>query len=397
MKNLSDAEKWKILVESGASDRQAVQKLGGAYMVNVIEQLPSDAAAELMRSLPKDFQEKILLDLNLQKAKEVREILSYPLKTAGALMAKEFLLIPLDANIKEATAYLQSIPQERKGKVPYIYVLDKEGKPHGVIQVRDLIFYSPQTPVKEVMKSPATTVSAKTPQSEIIKLFEKQRLLALPVLDEAGKLTGVIRIDNALDAAQKQAANQIAKMVGTDAEEIKTKSVLRILKLRLPWLFVSIVSGLTCAFITEFFQHSIATVATLFLFIPVILGLSESTAVQGATIVVRNLTLGNLTTKDIGGIFIREIAVGVFIGMICSVIVGIVAYIWQGNYLVGMALAASMAVTISISALIGLILPLVFRTLKIDPATASGPLVLAICDLQTLFVYFSLSAMILKG
>jgi magnesium transporter len=186
-------------------------------------------------------------------------------------------------------------------------------------------------------------------------------------------------------------------MVGTEAEEIKATSVLKILSLRLPWLFVSIVSGLTCAFITDFFQHNIQAIAALFLFIPVILGLSESTAVQGATIVVRNLTLGDLSLKDLGGIFIREISVGIFIGMICSVIVGVVAYIWQGNYLVGMALAASMALTISISALIGLILPIVFKTFKIDPAMASGPLVLAICDLQTLFVYFSLSGIILKG
>ena len=126
-----------------------------------------------------------------------------------------------------------------------------------------------------------------------------------------------------------------------------------------------------------------------------VLGISESTGVQGATIVVRNMVLGNSSFRELSAILVRETAAGVFIGIICGSIVGTIAYFWKTSILLGVALAVSMACTIFISGVIGLSLPILFRRFKIDPAIASGPLVLAICDIQTLVVYFSLSGWVL--
>lgn len=159
---------------------------------------------------------------------------------------------------------------------------------------------------------------------------------------------------------------------------------------------MSIASGLLCAFISGFFQQSIQTIAVLFLFVPVVLGLSESTGIQGATIVVRNLALGRVSLKDLGALFLREVAVGAAIGLVCGVIVGFAASFWKADGLLGLAVGSSMALAITVSGLIGLLLPVLFRHFKIDPAIASGPLVLAICDLQTLLVYFGVAGIILS-
>ncbi len=373
-----------------------LDQLGVAYMLNVVSQLGTDAAADLLHHFPEDFREKILAGLDQDKTAALTEILAYPSGTAGALMAKEYLSTPVEATIKETTDHLQSLSRDKKGKVSYIYVVDKNQRLEGVIQVRDLIFYPPDTPVKTILKSPVVQVETAMSQLDVARLLQRHRYLGLPVVDASQRLVGVVNADSVMQVFEEEATDDLAKIVGTSAEEIKTHSIRRIIQLRLPWLFISIASGLICAFISGFFQNNLQTIVTLFLFVPVVLGLSESTGVQSATIVVRNIALGHVGFKRLGSLFVRETMAGVVIGAICGVIVGTTASFWKTNSLIGMALASSMALTIIVSALIGLGLPLLFKRLKIDPAIASGPLVLAICDIQTLFVYFNVSSAILN-
>lgn len=409
MKNLSDIEKWKLLVKSdvnraasefGAQNSDdaldVAEKLGIAYMVNVISLLESDTAVEMLRNLPEDFRNKIIDELPVEKALNLREILSYPQGTAGALMSKEFLAISRDSTIQETIKYLQAVPQDKKGKISYIYVVDKDRRLEGVIQIRDLIFHSGNTIVKTILRSPVIQAEAGMTQLDLANLFQKYHYLGIPVVDQEKRLIGVISADKVIDVYEEEAQDDIAKLVGTGPEEIRTHSIKKIIALRLPWLFVSIVSGLLCAYILGIFHNGIQTVLSLFLFIPIVLGLSESTGIQGSTIVVRNIAIGNKSFKNLGALFLREIAVGIFIGGVCGIIVGAFALLWQGSHLLGLALTASMTTAIIISALIGLIMPLLFMKFKIDPAMASGPLVLAICDIQTLLVYFTISSLILS-
>ena len=397
MEKMTDAQKWDLLRENrdDAQSQTLQQELGAAYMVEVVGQLASDDAAELLRSLPEDFSEQVLSALSFDRRDEIQEILSYGLNTAGSIMAKEFLSIPSGMTIAEAISHLQVIPNERKGKVLYIYVLNQAGSLEGVIQTRDLIFNSPETLVASVTRRPVVSVDVQTPKSDVVKTLQEGRYLALPVTRDGGRLTGVISADKLLQFMKQQADRDIAKIVGTSAEEMSSHSVARIMQLRLPWLLVSIVSGLFCAFISGIFQNSVQTLAVLFLFVPVVLGLSESTGIQGATIVVRNLGLRAMSIQELRPLFFREIIVGILIGVICGVLVGSVTSLWQGNALLGLALACSMNVAIMVSAVIGLVLPLIFKAIRVDPAMASGPLVLAICDIQTLFIYFNLANWIL--
>jgi len=310
-------------------------------------------------------------------------------------MAKEHVAISKDLTIQEATAFMQSLPQDQKGKVSYIYVTDRDGRLEGVLQVRDLIFYPAKKPVAEVIKKPVVQVETGMTQIDVARLLQRHRYLGLPVVDENQRLVGVISAANALKVFEEEAADDIAKIVGTSPEELRTHSVRKIMLLRLPWLFVNIVSGLLCAWIAGIFEKNIETIAVLFLFVPVVLGLSESTGVQDATLIVRNLSLGNLVFRDMKPLFFREFLSGILIGIVCGGAVGGVALLWKGSHLLGLALACSMLVAVMNSALIGLVLPVLFKKINIDPAIASGPLVLAICDIQTLFVYFPIAGAIL--
>jgi magnesium transporter len=409
MQHLSDTEKWKLLVSSdinqAASEfgektseeaKEMADELGVSYMVEVISTLSSDAAAEVLRNLPEDFRQKVIAQVPEKKRAALNEILSYPLGTAGALMTKEYLAVPLGFSVRQATEYLQRVPSGEKGKVSYIYVVDDQNRLEGVIQVRDLIFHDADKPIREILKSPVVQVETGTTQMDVVKLLQRHHYLGLPVVDTSQRLTGVISADNAMQVLQEETTDDIAKLVGTSAQEVKADSITKIVGFRLPWLGVNIASGIACAFISGIFQNSFEAVATLFLFVPVVLGLSESTGVQNATIVVRNLSLGHTDFRQLGGVFLRESSAGAIIGLICGLIVGNLAWLWKSNPAIGLALAGSMTLAIIFSALIGLVLPIFFKRLKIDPAIASGPLVLAICDIQTLFVYFNFSGAILR-
>jgi magnesium transporter len=410
MPKLSDSEKWSLLSAVDASQaagdlagktgmESPAGDLGVAYMVEVVSQLGSDAAADLLRSLPADFSAQVVKELPGDRASDIQEILSYQPGTAGAMMAKEYLHIPDEMNVADAIEFLHLIPKERKGKVPYVYIVGKDKKPRGVIQTRDLIFNPLDTTIGDIQSSPVIAVDTNASQEEVAQLLRQNRFLALPVINGAGEQVGIVSADNVLQFMKEQADKDIARMIGTSHEEMKSGSgsIPRIMSVRLPWLFVNIVSGLLCAWIAGIFEHGTGAATVLLLFVPVVLGLSESTGIQGATIVVRNLTLGSVSFRNLGSLFFKEIIVGVLIGLICGAIVGVVTSIWHGSPLLGVAMAVSLNIAIIVSAVIGLCLPLLFKTLKIDPAMASGPLVLAICDIQTLMVYFNLAGLILRA
>lgn len=411
MKKMTDSEKWAMLAQASAekavtdlaekSKEQAgkiTADLGVSYMVEVVAQLGSDAAAELLRGLPQEFAARIVAGLASEKAADLKDILRHSPGTAGSMMAKEYLHIPVDMNIADAIEYLHLIPVEKKGKIPYIYVHDPDGKLKGMIDTKDLVFNPLDTAISAIMR-PAVSLPAGTKQEEVAKTLQNGRYLAVPIVDDAARIVGIVSADNALQAMKDQADKDIAKMVGMSSEEMRagSGSIFNIMKVRLPWLFVNIVSGLVCAYIAGIFEHGPGTVTALFLFVPVVLGLSESTGIQNATIVVRNLTLGKVSMRDFGPLFLKETAVGVLIGVVCAAVVGLVTSVWQGSPMLGFAIGASLNISIMVSAVIGLLLPLVFKTFRIDPAMASGPLVLAICDIQTLMVYFNLAGYILRS
>jgi magnesium transporter len=372
-----------------------VEGLGVDFMLGIVLRLGTDASAELLRNFPAEFREEVFIRVPQERAEFLKEILSYPPGTAGAAMAKEVLAVVEDATIGETVSYLQSLSEAQRGKVSYIYVVDKGRRLRGVIQTRDLIFYPSEKPVRDILKGPVVQVETGMLQIDVARLLQRHRYLGLPVVDQAQRLVGIISADTVMQVLENEALDDIAKMVGTSSREIRTTSVAKILRSRLPWLSVNIVSGLICAFIAGLFQKDIPTIATLFLFVPIVLGLSESTGVQGATIMVRNIAMGRVSFKDLGSLFFREVLVGVFIGIVCGLSVGAIASLWRASRMVGVALAVSMAVAIIISALLGLLLPVLFKRLKVDPAIASGPLVLAICDIQTLIIYFNISGFIL--
>lgn len=373
-----------------------INTLSIEYFINFISSLKSDAATSILKLLPENYKFEILNSLNASQRKNITELIHYEPNTAGSIMAKEYYSIPFNSSIKDAINNLRLNLSKNIYAISYIYVVDNNDRLEGVIQIRDLIFYPENTPIKNILKSPVVQVETEMPLNDIARLLQRHRYLGLPVVNKEQKLVGVINADAVMQAQEAETSDDIAKIIGTSAEELKTHSVKKIIKLRLPWLFFNIVSGLLCAYISGFFQNDVKILTIMFIFVPVVLGLSESTGVQSATIIVRNLTIGNFQFNNIKSILLKESYAGIFIGTLCGSIIGLFAYIWLNHSLVGLAIFTSMTIVIIISAIIGMLMPLILKKINIDPAIASGPFTLAVCDIQTLIIYFYISNIILK-
>lgn len=377
--------------ESEELIKHMAEALGDDFFLQVLQKSASDTASSLLRTLPEAVRLRLLPKVSYEQSRVLQELLAYPPETAGALMSKEFIAVPVEYTIRQATELIHAMSvNNKKYKVAYLYGVDSERRLEGVIQLRDFLFFPLDTPLRNILKTPVVQVETGMTQMDVARLLERHHYLGLPVVDSSQRIVGIISADKVLKVFEEEASDDIAKFVGTNADEIRTSSVPRILKLRLPWLFFNIGSGLLCAYISGLFDD-IQALALLFLFVPVVLGISESSGVQSATLIVRNISLGKNRFENLIPFIKREIAVGLMTGLICGSLVGFCTLLWQAHPSLGFAVGASMCLAISISSFVGLFLPMTFQKFKIDPAIASGPLVLAICDLQTLLIYFNLS------
>ncbi|MDD4878825.1 MAG: magnesium transporter [Candidatus Omnitrophica bacterium] len=318
-------------------------------------------------------------------------------ETVGSIMKNEFLAVSDEFTIEDTIKHFRTASLEKVSKPSYIYVVDSRGLLVGVVKMRDLLSHAPNVHIRDIMLKSVVKVHAEMDQEEVVRYFIKHRFLALPVVNNEQKLVGIVTADEMVDIAELEAEDDIAKIIGTGVDEITSRSIPRIVRLRLPWLAISIVSGLACAFILGWFEHDIKSVVALALFIPIVLGLSESTGMQSATIVVRNMALGRASLKDVRWLLQKEMFVGIIVGLACGMLVGGAATLWQANANLGAALAISMSMSIILSGVIGSCLPFLFKLFKIDPALSSGPIVLATCDIMTLLIYFRVSGFFLAG
>lgn len=376
--------------------RDAWRSLGSDFFSALLSKIGSDLAAGIVRRIPEDDRRHIISTLSAYKSAAVKEILSYPENTAGAMMAKEVFAVGDDMSIREAVDHISSLDPERRGRISYIYVVDADHMICGALQTKDLILCPQDTPVKKIAKWPVVQVETMMTKADVAQLLQRHRYFGLPVVNAEQKLVGIINANAVIDYIEKEGIDDIAKMAGTGVAEITAKSEWAILCARGPWLAVSLVSGLFCAVLTGFFEHAIPELTVFLLFVPVVLGLSESTGVQSATIVVHNIAKGNTRLRKIMPIVAKEAMAAVYIGLASGVIVGLFGYWWKHNIALGLGLAIPLSLAIMVSACIGLVLPFAFKRFGADPALASGPLVLAACDVQTLIIYFWIAGRILS-
>jgi len=363
-------------------------------IVKILESMPADDVADIVGRLPEGRSQDILDKMKKAESEEVEDLLRYDDDTAGGIMVPDFIALKEDVTAGEAIASLQKEHLDVEMAF-YLYVVDEYGKLVGVSSLRQLVVVAPETPLKEFMSTDVFSVQTDMDQEEVARIVARYDILAVPVVDDANRLVGVVTVDDVIDILRKEATEDILKMAGAGEEFVETKSIFRSTRIRLPWLFASCVGGLLASVIIGHFQNSLSKLAYLAAFIPVIMGMGGNIGIQSSTIVVRGLATGRLHIKDIWSSMFKEISIGLVLGIFYGLLVGAVAQFRYSMELLALSVGLAVLCSMTLAALSGSLMPMLFARINIDPAVATGPFVTTAIDIISVFFYFIIATTLL--
>jgi magnesium transporter len=310
---------------------------------------------------------------------------------------RDFCAVRDSYTVGQAVVTLREHPPA--GQFFYIYVLDAEQRLVGVLPTRALLFSPQEVPIAELMVRKVVKIPAGATVMDACEFFIQHRLLAMPVVDDQGKMLGIVDVnlftEEVFDLAEEQSRDDVFQLIGIHVIDSQQVAPWTGFRDRFPWLVANFTGGAICALLASRFENLLAAVVAVSLFVPIVLNLSESVAIQSMSILLQGLHSRRVDRRFLFRALVRELAVAALLGTAAGVVVGLAGGIWLGSPALGFALLVSVALAIVGSGLLGLVLPVAIRALRADPRIASGPITLATADVLTLLVYFSVSMRLL--
>jgi magnesium transporter len=359
-------------------------------LTEAIEEMASDDAADVLADLPEPLARDLIEALPEEDRHEVETLLKYPEDSAGGLMQVELVSVPENATVDQTIDAVRANAEE-VSTFHFVYVVDDEHRLVGVLNLGALLLAPPDQVIDELVKRNVHVVNPEVDQENVAQMFQRYDLVALPVVDDRGRLLGRILHDDAADVLEEEAEEDIMHMAGATTRELElvyTDQVLKIASVRLPWLLATL-AGLTVpAFLVSAFQVSFPQMMTLVPFIPVIGAMGGNIGSQSSTIVVRGFATGRVDIHNLRRFLVKELIIGLLMGVACGLLAGVMAIVWRGNPLLAVTVAVSMLAAMVTAALLGVLVPYFFRLVKIDPAIAAGPLVTTINDATAIGIYY---------
>lgn len=398
LKILDDEKAAMVLQEMDPGEQSSlVRFLGKERSSQILEEMFSDDVADLLGELP-EAEAQELIDL-MEEGEDVQELLDYDEDTAGGIMTTEYIALEADLSAEKAILHLRETAPDAE-TIYYVYVVDNEEHLLGVLSLRDLIVASPQTPLKEIMKTKIISVNVNADQEKVAKVVAKYDLLAVPVIDQENHLLGIVTVDDVIDVIEQEATEDIYRLAGgieTQDEDRIVLSLYHSVRARLPWLLVTLVGGILSGSVIKNFTDILDSIVALAYFMPLIAGMGGNVGTQSSTLMVRGLATGQVDGENTWRNLFREVLVGLVIGFVCGLIVALVAYFWQGKVVLGFIVGTAMAANILSAAIIGTLVPLIFRRVGVDPAVASAPFISTTIDITGLSIYFTLTTLLIKN
>ena len=310
---------------------------------------------------------------------------------------QDYAQLRVEQTIGEALAGLRLRPPG--GRIIYFYVLDAEERLVGVVPVRRLLLNTPETRIGDIMVKGVIAIPITATLLEACEFFTLHRLLAFPVVDNKRRVIGVIDVqlytDELADVETPDQADDLFQLIGVHLNQAQQASPVRSFQRRFPWLLCNIGGGILAAFLSGFFETELQKAVALALFIPVVLALAESVSIQSVSLVLQSLHGDRPSWRGLFRKLRRESMVGIAMGLCSALLVGIVAWLWIGQWKVTFCLVGGIIGGVTGAALIGMSIPYLMKLFKRDPQVASGPIALTVTDVLTLVIYFNLARMVL--
>jgi len=410
--NLTPDEQRQLLsVISAERAAQIVEEFPDSHTADLIEEMPASQAAPIMVEMASDHRvdvlsemdredtEEILQYLDEEDVQEIRDLIHFPPDVAGGLMMTEFAAYPMSATVREVVEDLTG-REGREGDyefltVHYVYVVAKQSLLVGVIRLRDLVFANPDARIGSVAVK-ALAVPANATLAELDQFFDDHDIAAVPVVDGRNHLLGIVRRRAVLEALAEKAEADSLKVAGiVGGDELRSMPVFVRARRRLSWLSANIGLNIIAASVIAFYEDTLSAVIALAVFLPIVSDMSGCSGNQAAAVSMRELTLGAAEPRDVVRVWGKEVAVGLINGLVLGCLLGMAAWAWKGNPVLGLVVGGALAINTMIAVSVGGTVPLLLRRLKVDPAVASGPLLTTITDLCGFFLVLALASVAL--
>ena len=358
----------------------------------VLDELFLDDTADLIEEMPANVVRRIVKNINKKDRKIVNELLKYPEDSAGSIMTPEFIDFKVNMTMEEAFENLRKVGAD-KVNVYTGYVLTASRKILGKIDVKDMILADKDQSLKDIMDDNIITVNTLDDQEEVVKKFQKYDLIDLPVVDNEDRLVGIITVDDAIDVMQEEAEEDFEKMAAVAHSEdgyFKT-TVFTHAKNRILWLLLLMISSAVTGAIITKYEVAFATLPILVSFIPMIMGTGGNCGSQASTLIIRGLATDEVKLKDIGRVIWKELRISILVGIILAIVNGIRIMIQYNDVRLSIIVGITLIITAVMSKLIGGMLPIIAKKLKLDPAIMAAPIITTIVDCCSVFAFFNIA------
>lgn len=383
-----------------------IRALSKESFAEILNEMSPDDRTALFEEMPPNVVKQLLTYLSPSERKIAQQLLGYPENSIGRLMTPDYIAVEEDWTVKQTLDYIRENGKEKE-TLNVVYVVDKSGKFLDDIKIREFLLAPLETVVRDLMDFNFVTLSVYDDQEYAVELFKKYDRTALPVIDHAGILVGIVTFDDVMDIAEEETTEDIHKIAGMETldEPYPSTSLLGMIKKRAGWLSILFIGEMFTATAMGFFEHEISRAVVLALFIPLIISSGGNSGSQASTLIIRSLALGELNLKSWFFVFRRELITGFVLGSILASIGFLRIFIWQESahlygehwFLVALAVSTSLVGVVMWGCLMGSMLPFILKKLGFDPATSSAPFVATLVDVTGIVIYFTVAMFFLKG
>jgi len=391
---LGPAFNYEVLSEIDEAVRdQLSEALPNELLARAVTELDTDDAAYLIENLEQEDRDEILAQLPKGERAALERQLDYPEDSAGRLMQSDFVAVAPYWTVEQVIEHARE-SDDLPETFYEIYVVDPAFRVIGSVELSRILRSKGAVPVSDVMETDLDVVLATADQEEVARQFERYDLYSAPVVDANGKLVGVITVDDVVEVIQDEADEDMRALGGVGDESIGD-SVLQTAKSRVPWLIVNLGTAVLASFVIKLFDATIEEMVALAVLMPMVASLGGNAGTQTMTVTVRALATNKLGAANAPRIISRETLVGLLNGLILSVIMAFIVFMWFGSSRLGAVIGAAMIVNLLAAALAGILIPLALDRLKLDPAPASGVFVTMVTDCVGFFAFLGLASLFL--
>lgn len=382
---------------SPEKQQEVIENITDDEIKFIVEDMYLDDTVDFIEEMPANIVDKILKNTSSDKRKLINQMLKYPENSAGSVMTVEYISFKDNYTVKQAIEYYRKVAIDKE-ETDICFVTDTKKKLVGIISLKTLILSKDDSYIQDEMDTNFVSVLTLDDQEEIAALFRKYDLTTMPVVDHENRLVGVITVDDIVDVIDQENTEDIQKMAAMNPsdEEYLKESVISLAKHRILWLLVLMISATFTGLVIKKYEDILQSAVYLATFIPMLMDTGGNAGSQSATLVIRGIALEEIEFSDIFRVIWKELRVSILVGFILSAVNFIrIYYFTRSGLETSLVVAISMFLTVIMAKVVGGVLPLIAKSLKIDPAIMASPLITTIVDTAALIIFFKLSVIFL--